>query len=90
MSAPPLIGSSRQWCRQGVVVAVAKASLVDGPDTPWNPTCVVTTEPATSVQTAYADVVVPPPRAEPEVAAADHDPSVLAVPDTGLPTASLG
>jgi hypothetical protein len=38
MSAPPLIGSSRQWCRQGVVVAVAKASLVDGPDTPCNPT----------------------------------------------------
>jgi hypothetical protein len=38
VSAPPLISSSPQWCRQGVVVAVAKAPLVDGPDTPWNPT----------------------------------------------------
>jgi len=28
---PPIV-------RAGVVVAVAKASLVDGPDTPWNPT----------------------------------------------------
>ncbi|HMC07699.1 MAG TPA: hypothetical protein VKL22_00040 [Actinomycetota bacterium] len=50
----------------------------------------LTTEPATLVQTAYADVAVPLPRAEPELAAADHDPAPVAVPDTGLPAASLG